>query len=376
MHIRLKNEDFKALGETILKPLSLKETKSQVYLTINPVSKKLGLMCRTQTTLFRGEIDIQDLEDIEDIECFSVEGNQLKAIVSVLGKESGDLVIKTLVSGRTFVIEYKESSFKLPVFDTTEMAQNEEVVEVGTVSGAMFMNSISSLSKVCATDLRYSEHGISCIGINVTRDNITFVASNSICIIEVIEDVEDIRETYNVLVKPAQASLLCNTDYAKVDDVLELIKTDTMIGIKDKRGNVCLVATADIEALRYEAHKERAAEDNNIVVNHKDLTEALNVLGKLCSSDRLTFQITKDSLVIVNENQDKITLPALSSTAEDVIVLSKSSVCLLLDVVRTKNIRFTYPNERTKRICKIKGIAGDNTQDIETVFAGILSYEE
>ena len=121
-----------SVAKLVIKGLNTKDPHSQTVLKLTDDKTKLTIYCTTQTTFFKGSLDVSnvDYEDSETVVEWSVDGNQLKTILSILPSAvSIPVEFEMNDSAKNFVVKSHGNTFKLPVYGTISPYKEEKTTK-------------------------------------------------------------------------------------------------------------------------------------------------------------------------------------------------------------------------------------------------------
>lgn len=370
MKITLHGPSFLNIAKTVTRGLGVKDQQSQTLFQIidlDTEQPKLLMKCRSQTTFFKGVVNISNIESTADeTKEWGVDGNQLKTILSVLSTADSSIEFNMSDTNRLFVVSNVGNTFKLPVYDAPQFSNEEEITILAEVDATEFSENTANLSKLTLSNNAIQEHPLSCLHYFFSEDTLTFVASNVLAFTEFKQVAHKVSANKAILLKPLQANLLLSNFTANT--VLTLVESKTMFGYIDDLENLCLVSKADIKPLNYQQIIQRVSEDSTIEIKRDNFKYAIDSLSKLCvSSDILTFKVNSNGILsIYNDNKDVINISFDGDVQETEMTILKPALNILLGIL-TNTIRLSWGNETSKRIVKIT-LLDDNGNTLDDKF--------
>ena len=371
-----------SVAKLVIKGLNTKDPHSQTVLKLNDDKTKLTIYCTTQTTFFKGALDVSnvDYEDSETVVEWSVDGSQLKTILSILPSAvSIPVEFEMNDSAKNFVVKSHGNTFKLPVYGTISPYKEEKTTKITLVPANDFIAKFISLGKVTSSAIEDENNGSSCLHLVFEKDNFKLMGTDMFSLAEVEEklEIENENET-TILVSSSQLSLLGRSFDG--GEQISLVETPTKFGYFDERGILSLVAKSSLTPLSYQMIKTRTSDDCYIKINSSDFKEAISALGKLATnSDDITMTIKDREVILSNINEDTIKVELLDSNIdEESITFTKQSL-QVLEGLFTENIKLSWPNTEYGKMVKITNYLKDDNdvekEDTKT-FIGVVANDD
>lgn len=367
MKFKVDSLELINLSKICTKGVSSKIPNSQVLFKLE--DDKLIIQGSSQTSFFKGSIPVRDVYEIDDLTEFSVDGEQLKTIITILPQANVNVEFSLSPSGRLFTLDSGNSKLKLPVYENIITYSQEEIHELSNVTASSFMKNISSLARFLESDAMSQDSPTSCLHIFID-DQIKYVGTNGLSLAEVTSDNEKLTDEsdFVVLLKAPQISLLSNV--FEEDEVLTLIHTENLFGYKDSKGTVALVSKADIAPLYYEMLKSRVSDEQSVTLENSSFKRAVDALGKLCLiSNAIHFTINENSVEATNDNGDDLSVILEEKNADEVTLSFLKQSLLPVFNLLTDKFQMTWQKE-DPGIVKFN-LLNENNEVDDKVFIGV-----
>ena len=368
MKLTLPCKRFLSVANVVAKSIAPKDTISQTLIKIDENSNKLIIQHRGSTSFFKGSVPISDFEtDNSDVRQWSVDGAQLKVILSVIPKDEENIEIETSEDNKLFIIKLSNSKLKLPVFETTENIYNENVSVLGTVSAHEFLSNLQNLIKLTVTDEVAADHGISCLHIFGTKNNLTMMSTNTVALVEKKFNIEDVENDFTVLIKAPQAALL-HSNHFNADDIVSLYGSETTFGYIDPLGTLCLVNKPNNEPIAYEHLKNIVGSEEQVMIDTDQFKYAIDASAKLSTeSTELNLIFNNNGKVVIeNLNNDQIEVPALGQVANTKMSMIKETLSILCSSVLQNKFYMNWTGNSGARMLQLQLLNSDNEVDENT----------
>lgn len=341
MNFKVTASEFLNQAKVCIRGLNLKDPRSQAIFRIK--ENELIFIVSTETTLIKAQIDIETTDFEDEVE-YALDGQKLKQLLSVLKSIPLPLEFELTNSGRDFVIKQLENRFKLPVFDDVNAYNEEEIEEITTVNALDYITSVSNLIKVLDSDPSSQDSPTSCLHLLFSKDVIKEMGTNNEAIAEVkIEpiDYHSDKDELSILVPLSEAPLLVRS--FESSDELKIVQTKTQVGYIDNMNILTLISKSSLEALDYSPYIVSYDDNNEIILDATEFKDVINSLSKLAvQDDKLDFTIKDSELIVLNANNDKMTIP-IENTIDftDELSFRKKSISVI-EQFFTKYIKLSW----------------------------------
>ena len=187
MKFKVAADELSSIAKVCVRGLNSKDPHSQSVLKLSEDKTKLYIFCTTQKTYFKGYVDVYDIEEGEDdkVTEWSVDGNQLKTILSILPSTASIPVEFNMEnSARNFIIKVTGNKIKLPVYDVISPYKEEKQEKIAVLPANDFISRLTSIGKLVSTDVDDENTPLSCIHVIFDKDKIKLMGTNGYSIAE------------------------------------------------------------------------------------------------------------------------------------------------------------------------------------------------
>lgn len=377
MKFKVAADELSSIAKVCVRGLNSKDPHSQSVLKLSEDKTKLYIFCTTQKTYFKGYVDVYDIEEGEDdkVTEWSVDGNQLKTILSILPSTASIPVEFNMEnSARNFIIKVTGNKIKLPVYDVISPYKEEKQEKIAVLPANDFISRLTSIGKLVSTDVDDENTPLSCIHVIFDKDKIKLMGTNGYSIAEEQIDYK-LEGTEDTILIPVDQIQLLSRVFEGSEDIV-LIQTDTKIGYIDEKGIVSLVSKSSLSAISYESTKSRVSDNRTVTVNSVDFKQAVSALSKLApKGEKVYVNVLNDKLSLTNVNDDVMNIEILESNSpEDEITFTIKSL-INIENLFTDKIRIGWANETVGRLVQFSTYKtnDDDTEEIDSnVFIGVL----
>lgn len=361
---------FTEVSGVISRSIDTKDFQSEVVIGINTEKKEFRMSTRSQSCYFDGSVLIENLEDCQKNVEWSVEPSQFKTIIGIL-PNTGEIIFEMDNDSRVFHISFGDSKINLAVAEVPSFQRETNLIRLGTVSASEFTNNLNNMVKLCSNNPVHFEHPLSCLHLFIDKE-ITMMSTNGASLAEIKQNIEDNEEKFECLLKPNQVATLLIGNF-KGDDIIPIIKTETMIGYVDSVGVLCLVSRTTFPPLDYKQILGKTAKKEYFECSSENFKYATETLGKLAfTGSDLKFILKDGSIVVFNENEDKIKLQVTGDFENTEIRIAKTPLYQLSKFLKG-NFRVYWEGNSGQRFLRF--ILIENEVEKEDVFLVITTND-
>ena len=374
MKFTVNSLHFHNIASSVVKGLGVKDSQAQTVFRVidEDTQPKLLMQTRSQSSLFKGTVALNSIvaNDDEPRE-WGIDGQQLKTILSIIPKFESTVEFNMGSSNRQFLVEFNGNKFKLPVYEAPSIIADEQYSKLAVVDANVFYQNTSNLLKLTSTDLAVQNHPISCLNIFIDNSGLTYVASNSIAIAEVKQEIADFESTTNALIKTNQANLLISSA-SDASDVLTLVASPTMFGHIDKYGTLSLVSKVSMAPLEYSGVKALASTEQTVLVKKEEFKYTIDSLAKLCpTSDELTFKLKDNEILVENDNQDVMPLLSEGQVEDTDMIVVKPTLSIISSLL-TDEFKMSWPADNGgRKMIQFQNLVDGEVDD--NIFIGVTT---
>lgn len=362
--------NFVNITKKVIKGFLPKDEHSQILFTIKTKNETnfLEIQSTSQTTLFKGNIPIQTLDESDYTQKeWAVDGNQLKAILSVLPTNSGELAFHINEQKRQFILNVTGNTLRLPVYDTIKTIQEEKIQVISTVDAQDFIKHISSLSKLLESDALSQDSSSSCLHIAFEEDVIKMMGTSTIALVETQQKHHKRGElpTTPILIRGQQISLLNQSFNANT--LVDIVATEHKFGYVDDNQVLCLVAQSNLPAISYEHLKNQVSYEQSVTIDSMSFKYVIDALNKLsANSENLEFTLADNHMSGKNLNGDVMNILTEDINSENTTLsFVKNSLTIILGLLTSK-VRLSWKKDAVNRFVKFTLLDNTNTEVDDT----------
>lgn len=366
---------FVNITKKVIKGFVPKDEHAQTLLRIvtKDNTNLLEIQATSQTTLFRGTIPLYNLEEEpKDDKEWSVDGVQLKTILSILPTNSGSLTFEMNYKKRQFVLKVTGNTLNLPVYDSVKYIPEEQTSVISTVDGQDFIRNISSLSKVLLSDSTHQDSPHSCVNIIFTEDVMKMMGANRQVLVEIKQNHQKRSQlpTSPVLINSHQISLLSQS--FNVNTIIDLVVTEHKFGYVDENNILYLVAKSNLMAIPYEHLKNQVSYEENVIIDSLSFKYVIDSLSKLDSlnkseqSKNIEFTLSENGMQAKNSNGDVMNVTTEEINSENTTLsFVKTSLPVMLGLLPEK-VKLSWKKNSTFKFVKFTLLDSNNIEVDDT----------
>lgn len=381
MKFTVASDQLSEIAKVCIKGLLSKDPHSQAVLKVEEDIKKLTILCTTQSTFFKGQVDIISFElDNSDGLEWAVDGVQLKTILSIIPSTvSIPVTFEMASSARNFVIKASNDKFRLPVYETISPYVEKERKKLSVLNANDFVGKLTLLSKVASSEVENQDLPYSCVHVIFDESEIKMMGTDTRVLAEYKIDnkIENAEEIDSILLPNTQAMMLSRTFEPSAN--IALVETDTQFGYVDENNVISLVSKSTLSEVPYESVKLRVSEEMFIDLKSSGFKSSVSSLGKLATnSEDFTFEIHNNTLKISNINGDIMTVDTFDGNVDECTLKFQRKALQVLESLMDDNVRLSWAKDDSAMI-KVSNLIKDENANLvkdDHVFIGVVTNDD